>query len=258
MTFDEADLRAAGNAIALPQDQLDGLVTVLRARRAAAPSAPASPRTYEHVHFDLVHVLWYTGALIVIGAMGLFSTLAFELMGGPALTITAIVYAALFAAGGHYLWHKRSLPTPGGLMITVAVAMIPLAVFGIQDSFGWWGDAGRPDHYRGFYTWIKSSWLPMEVATVVAGLVALRYYPFPFIVAVIAFALWFMSMDLTPWILHGRDMSWSETWTARRVVSMTFGLAVMTIGWLVDLRQNSKQDFAFWLHLFGVMAFWVD
>jgi hypothetical protein len=40
----------------------------------------------------------------------------------------------------------------------------------------------------------------MEVGTVAAGLVALRYFRFPFLTAPIAFALWFMSMDLTPLI----------------------------------------------------------
>ncbi len=37
--------------------------------------------------FDLVHVLWYAGALIVIGAMGLFTSLAFAQLGGGALAL---------------------------------------------------------------------------------------------------------------------------------------------------------------------------
>jgi hypothetical protein len=256
MSFTETDIRSAGRAIALGDEQVEGLLTVLRAHPPSIVAAPATPRVYERVRFDLVHLLWYAGALIIMGAMGLFSTLAFEQMGGPALTVTALVYAALFAAGGHYLWHHRSLPTPGGLMITVAIGMIPLAVFGIQDTFGWWGDAGRPGNYQGFYVWVKSGWLPMEIATILACLVALRFYPFPFIVAVMAFALWFMSMDLVPWIMHGRDTSWAENWTTRRVVSMVFGLVMMGLAWFVDLRHHRREDFGFWLHLFGLMAFW--
>ena len=52
------------------------------------------------------------GALVVITAMGLFSTLAFSQMGGQALTATALVYAALFAGVGHYLWTVRKLAPP--------------------------------------------------------------------------------------------------------------------------------------------------
>ena len=106
MSFTETEIRSAGRAIALGDEQVEGLLAVLRARPSAIGAAPAAPRAYERVRFDLVHLLWYTGALIVMGAMGLFSTLAFEQMGGAALTITALIYAALFTAGGHYLWHR--------------------------------------------------------------------------------------------------------------------------------------------------------
>jgi hypothetical protein len=255
MSFTEDDIKAAGRAIALREDQVEGLVAVLRARRAGSPaiSVHASP---ERVRFDIVHVLWYAGALIVMGAMTLFSTLAFEAMGGTALTVTALVYAALFLLAGHHLWHRRGLHTPGGLMVVVAVAMAPLAVYGIQDAFGLWGDGGDPGRYRDFFVWIKGSWLPMEIVTVIASLLALRFYPFPFMVAILAIGLWFMSMDLTPWLLHGRDMTWSETWTARQTVSMIFGLIMIGAAWFIDLKRDSRQDFAFWLHLYGLLAFW--
>src|SRR5262249_33577713 len=86
---------------------------------------------------------------------------------------------------------------------------------------------------------------------VVAGIVALRFYRFPFIVAIIAFALWFMSMDLAPWVV-GTEYS---DWDTRHKVSMAFGLAMLAVAWIVDWRGRSG-DFAFWLHLFGLLAFW--
>ena len=204
--------------------------------------------TSQGSRFDLPHLLWYTGALIVIGAMGLFSTLAFARWGGEALAITAVVYALLFTVFG---WHlrQRQLPTPSGLSITVAVTMAPLFIFGIQDALGWWSHAD-PGDYRDFYRWIKASWLPMELATIIAGVTALAFFRFPFLVAPISVALWFMSMDLVPWF-YGEDwMSWEQ----RRIVSLRFGLSMIVLAWWVDLRASGS--FAFWLHLFGLMAFW--
>jgi hypothetical protein len=198
--------------------------------------------------FDLVHVLWYAGALIVIGAMGLFTSLAFAALGGAVLAPIAAFYAVLFTAAGQRLW-QRGLPIPGGLLITIAVAMAPLLVYGIQDALGWWTHA-EPANYRDFYVWIKASWLPMELATIAAGFVALRFWRFPFLVAPLAFALWFMSMDLVPWVF-GED--W-DSWEQRRIVSLWFGLAMLLVAWAVDLR--ARGDFAFWLHLFGLLAFW--
>ena len=129
--------------------------------------------------------------------------------------------------------------------------MAPLAVYGIQDAMGLWGHFGRPTAMRDFYVWIKGSFVWMEVAAIVAAVIALWRYPYPFIVLIIAFALWFMSMDLTPWIFGRTDFTWDE----RRIVSLWFGLAVLVVAYIVDRRERGG-DFAFWLHLFGLMAFW--
>src|SRR5918998_771954 len=104
MAFSEEEIRQAGSAIALREDQLDALLAGLRARTADAALGSVPP-SHDRIRFDLVHLLWYAGALIVIGAMGLFSTLAFDQMGGLALAATAVVYVAAFTAAGHHLWH---------------------------------------------------------------------------------------------------------------------------------------------------------
>jgi hypothetical protein len=244
MHFTEQDLRAAVAAGALDADRLNRLLHFLSSRAAPAAAAPAP-------HFDLAHLLWYAGALIVMGAMGLFSTLAFSAMGGAALTATALVYALGFTIAGHYLWHHKNLHVPGGLLIAIAVSMAPLAVYGIQDAMGLWGEFGQPGPVRDFYVWIKGSWVWMEVAAIIAALIALWRYRFPFLVMIIAFALWFMSMDVTPWIFGRAEFTWDE----RRMVSLWFGLAVLVVAYLVDRRERGG-DFAFWLHLFGLMTFW--
>ena len=233
-----ADLERAVAAGVLAPSQADALWQLL----GSEPEREVRPR------FDLVHVLWYAGALIVIGAMGLFTTLAFARLGGGVLALIAVVYALAFTLAGDRLW-RRGLLIPGGLLITVAVTMAPLFTFGVQDALGWWTHAD-PGHYRDFYDWIRASWQPMELATLAAALVALRFYRFPFLVAPLAFALWFMSMDLVPWIF-GED--W-DSWEQRKIVSLWFGLGMLALAWVVDVR--ARGDDAFWLHLFGLMAFW--
>ena len=90
----------------------------------------------------------------------------------------------------------------------------------------------------------------MEIGTIVAALVALRYIKFTFLSAPIAFSLWFLSMDITPLIFHTDSYSWDE----REIVSLFFGLAVIIISFLLDRR--TKQDYSFWLYIFGIFAFW--
>ena len=148
------------------------------------------------------------------------------------------------------LW-RRGLRIPGGLLITVAVTMAPLFVYGVQDALGWWTHAEPAttatsmicrDQGRAGCRWSSRPSPP--------GSIALRFYRFPFLVAPIAVALWFMSMDLVPWIF-GED--W-DSWEQRRMVSLWFGLGMLLVAWAVDLR--ARGDFAFWLHLFGLLAFW--
>jgi hypothetical protein len=239
MPYSSSDLRAAAEAGIITPAQLDSLLAFLGAEPRARPPQPDRPR------FDVVHVLWYAGALIVMAAMGLFSTLAFSRMGGLALTATALVYGALAALAGHYLWTVQKLRTPGGLLIAVAVSMAPLAVYGIQDALGF----DRPDAMRGFL-WGKGNWVFMETAAIAASAVALRFYRFPFLTFIMALALWFLSMDLAQWIA-GKPHDWE---TARQM-SIWFGLGVIVAAMLVNARQRSG-DFAYWLYLFGVIAFW--
>src|SRR5205085_7223847 len=166
--YSESDLRAASAAGVLDTTQLARLLAFLTQRAALAPAVPG-PR------FDFAHLLWYAGALIVIGAMGLFSTLAFSQMGGLALAATAVVYAVAFTAAGHHLWQARGQTIVGGLLVAVAVSMAPLAVYGIQEHLGVWSH-GAPGPYSGFYTVIKASWVYMEIAAIVAAALALRFY----------------------------------------------------------------------------------
>jgi len=127
------------------------------------------------------------------------------------------------------------------------VCLVPLATYGIERWTGYWPDRD-PGAYARFHPFINGSWLIMETATVVAGLIALRFWRFPFLSTPIAYALWFMSMDLSDLIVHGH-------YRDREFVTMVFGFAMLVLTYLADLRSRLT-DLSFWGYLFGLMAFW--
>jgi hypothetical protein len=215
-----------------------------------APGA-AQPHTTARPRFDLTHLLWYAGALIIMGAMGLFSTLAFSQMGGAGLTATGIGYFLVLGLAGDRLWTKEETRTPGGLLIAAAIAMVPLIVFGLQEASGVWAGLGKPGAYRSFYHFIKGGWIPMELATLAVSVLAARRYSFAFIAFPAAVALWFLSMDLAAY-LAGRE---SFNFEFRRQVSLWFGIVTFVAVWLYEVRAR-KADFAFWFHLVAAMTFW--
>ena len=238
MKFTREDLDWAVSSDVIDQDRATRLWTALAAR----PSTPPQ--------FDLAHVAYYAGALLVIGAMGWFMGEAWERFGGFGLFSIAIGYAAAFLICGAVFWQRPELRTPGGLLVTLAVCMTPLAVYGLQRWLGIWG-FDDPGIYRDFHRWIRGGWFTMEVPTILAGLLALRFVKFPFLTAPIAFVLWYLTMDLAP-IIAGSDGAFS--WELRKQISLWFGLGMLAVAYLVD--RCSKLDFAFWGYLFGVIAFW--
>jgi hypothetical protein len=239
------ELQAAVEAGIIDADARDRLVAFVSTRARTSPDAAPRPK------FDVSHVLWYAGALIVITAMGLFSTAAFSALGGFALTTTAVVYALGFVLLGQRLWRSPDLPTPGGLCIAVAVSLAPLAIYGVQDALDMWSFS-KPGSYKDFFPYINGSWIYMELGAIVAAGIALRFFPFPFILLIAAVALWFMSMDIVRWF--GSDAL--DDWELRRRVSLAFGLFMVLVAWTLDLLRARQGDFGFWLHLFGAINLW--
>ena len=199
--------------------------------------------------FDMPHVLYYLGALIVIAAMGWFMTEAWENFGGGGILIISLIYALCFILAGRTLWFQKQLKVPGGLLFTMAVCMTPLAIYGFERLTGIWPQVD-PGSYHGYHVWVKGSWIFMEIGTIATGLIALRFIRFPFLTAPIAFSLWYMSMDLTEIVYGTANFGWNE----RLWVSLWFGLAILVVAYLIDRRTTD--DYAFWGYLFGMLAFW--
>ena len=193
------------------------------------------------------HILYFLGALTVIASMTFFMGLCWSTLGDGAVLVLSLGYAALFAFVGRILWRREDTRIPGGLLVTMAVCMVPLATWAFQSVTGFW-PTGDPGAYRGLYRYVKAEWLVIEVATIAAALLALRSVRFPFLVAPMAFAGWYMSMDLAPLLLG--ELSWRD----RSYVSLGCGLVMILVSRLVDRR--SEEDYAYWGYLFGVLAFW--
>ncbi|MGE6825102.1 DUF2157 domain-containing protein [Pseudomonas soli] len=234
--FDARDLARAVSAGVLHPGQDQALLAFLRQQ----PESRAS--------FQLAHVAFYFGALLIMGAMGWLLTEAWMRIGDGALLAIALLYIAgitLFALS----LQRRNQPVAAGVLAAVAVSIVPLAVFAIERLAGWWPLDDAQGDYHQYYTYVQGGWLAMEAATVLAGLLMLRLIPFPFIVMPIAVALWFMSMDLSEWF-HGDLFSWEQ----RRTVSLRFGLGLLLVFLVIDGR--TRRDYAFWGYLAGLAAFW--
>jgi hypothetical protein len=221
-----------------------GILSAAQADRLAeflATSTAATPR------FSFVHVLYYLGGMIAIGAMTLFMTLGWGSLGGLGGLFIAVCYCVLLLALTHWLLNRK-LEIPAGITATLALVMVPLAIFFAQMALGYWG-ADKP--YRHYHQYIDGRWIMMELGTLSAAAVLLWRYRFPFMLMPVAVTLWYMSMDLVPFLFG----DWSD-WEIRKFISLWFGVAMILLAFWVDVRSRHSRDYAFWLYLFGVLSFW--
>ena len=237
MHISKEDLDWAASEKLISADQASLLWTRLEARYS------------NRSNFGVANVAYYLGALVVTSALGWFMTLGWQKFGGGGIFLIATGYAIAFLLAGYYLWFSQNLKIPGGLLFTLAVWMVPLAIYGLEQLTGIWPQSD-PGTFRDYHIWIKGSWVLMEVGTILAGLIALKFIRFPFLTFPIAFSLWYMSMDLTPLLLRRNEFTWNE----RLWVSLIFGAFILLVSYVVDRR--TREDYAFWGYLFGLMAFW--
>lgn len=237
MKLDRATLREAAEQEVLSEAQAESLWRFLCARQAEAPG------------FHFTHILYYLGGLIAISAMTLFMTLGWESFGGWGLFYIALAYGIVGLWLTEHFLRRRRLPIPAGITAVFVVALTPLAVYGIQVGLGLWAEGAV---YRDYHRLIDSRWMVMELATLAAGAVMLWRYRLPFLVMPVAATLWYISMDLAPFLfgLDGREF--------RQYVSLWSGLFIVMLAFWVDVRARFARgrDFAFWLYIFGVVAFW--
>lgn len=241
----------------------EGIVTHAQAQalwsRLAAgpgPQLEVAGRQRPGPRFNFTHVLYYFGGLLAISAMSTFMTLAFSTMGDAGLLLISVAYALGCLKVADY-FKTRALSVPAGILATLAVVMIPVAVWALQRLLGFWPDGGG-DRFADYNTRISWRWMTLEFATLAAGVVMLWRYKLPFMVMPVAVTIWYMSMDVANALTQNNGFDWQFT----RDVSLVFGIATCGVAMWVDVRSRlsqdpeSRQDFAFWLYLFGAIMFW--
>ncbi|AWM81583.1 DUF2157 domain-containing protein [Gammaproteobacteria bacterium ESL0073] len=246
MQVKRKDLDKAVEMDILSSNQAESLWSFLKAQNKDIPS------------FQMTHILYYFGGMIAISAMSLFMTLGWERFGGFGLFVICVIYATLLLILTE-VFLRRQLAIPAGILATLVVVLVPLAVYGLQASFGYWDDHTS---YRNYHRYIDWRWMIMELATLAIGVFMVYRYRLPFLVMPVAVTLWYMSMDLVP--LFVQLFGWEKTkgyffgsyWELKQNISLWFGLWMIAVAFIVDLKNRTSKDFSFWLYLWGVLAFW--
>lgn len=214
----------------------------------------------EAARFQFSHILYYFGGLLAMGAMSVFMTMGWNRYGPWALTAIAVCYGFLVWKVGDWLLRDKQQSIPAGILFALVIVLVPLAMYGFFLGMGWWPE---DTHFRDYHAYSRWYWLFLELGTLAAGCLLFWCYRLPFILMPLAVTLWYFSMDAAGWLIlgmHSSPDSYSfysgAEWEFRKWFSVAFGLAQLVFAGLVDYRSRRGPDYAFWLYLFGLIAFW--
>jgi hypothetical protein len=248
--FTWADLEHWTGLGLLRPEQLTAIRAHLTEEQAArVAAAPAATGQTPRAGLNLVTVAYYFGAFIILLAGTIFVGLQWEALGRPGQ------FAASWGAvGGLWLlgaWLRRGEHDLGGnLLIFAGTGVVPLGVYTLLRILNLWPDAADAASYQAFYRTIDAAWLILEVASIVITLVVIWFARFPHLTLLLAFWVWYISMDLTELVTGHENFSWGPTeWTVGALV----GAAMLALGvWLQ--RRLGGQDWSRWFYLFGHIA----
>jgi MFS family permease len=245
MSINKSDLEDAAKAGIIQQEQISALLLFFSERDNKIGKA----------RFTSVHVLFYLGGMLAIGAASVFTTIAVEAFGMSVLFFSSLIYAVLALLAASW-FEKRKLGVPAGIFATLAIALTPLIIFAFQNMMGYW--SGDSMDYHDYHRIIDCRWLLMEIGTLVSGIIVLWRFRYTFLVMPLALTLWYMSMDIIPAILAQNILasSFSYSWDSRLKISLIFGGLMLLFAFYVNLRTSKMKDYSYWLYIFGLLTFW--
>ncbi len=235
MKLTKKDLEWAADKDLLRAEQIEPLWDALKRKNANTPS------------FNFINLAYYFGTGLVLVAMGWYLAISWDKIGAAGILTVALSYSLLFLFSAHYLWYRKNMRIPGGLLCTLSVCMVPLMVYSFMRMTGLWPADDFHNNYMMLFGTYKRNYIILELSTIVASAVALRFFRFPFLTAPMAYCLWALSLDVAS-LISGKEIFQSGT---RDYITLIIGLAILAVAYIVDLRRKDDRDFAFWLYLFG-------
>ncbi len=192
---------------------------------------------------NFISLAYYFGSFMILLAYTIFMGIEWESLG----FVRQIAYSfgtIIVLWGIGYLLLRKNFRGAGGLLIFVGTGIVPLMVSTILRAVGLWPDTEFA--YRDFYRVVAQTWVLLELISVAVATLVIWRIRYPLLTLLIAFWIWFLSMDLTRWITQSTTWSWSDV---EQTVSVVIGSGMLFFG--IFLQRRTKQDFSFWFYLFG-------
>lgn len=184
--------RAVALAVITPEQR--AMLLAMRGP-AEAEYLPAS-----EAGFTLVLVGYWAGSIAVLFALGWFLVDRWKSLRPAGVLGVVLVYAILFLASSRIL-SRMGFRIAAGLLTLLAVGLAPIVAWCVASLLGLWPSATlrRDDPFTtDLIATIR--WIPIELSTALAALVALRRVPFGLLALAVTIPMGMALIHLTPWL----------------------------------------------------------
>ncbi|HVB30987.1 MAG TPA: hypothetical protein VNE60_05615 [Gemmatimonadaceae bacterium] len=229
----------------LSAEQLDALL-------AARPTAPDRQTAAEARRgLNAVTIAYYLGAAAVVFAFWWFLVDRWQALGAAGVLAIALAYAAIFAFTARFLG-RQGFRTASALAALLTVSMAPVVAWSLLQLAGLWYEPGAlagPTYGMRVDVLETLRWIPVELATALAALVALRRVRFAVLAIPVAAVVPLVAGHLVPLVLDPDIANEMTAW-----MLLVSGAALIACGYATDRRQQGDEDYAGWVYLTGLVA----
>lgn len=236
-------LEAAVSRGIITSEQRD-LLLALRAESAGARHVPGAEATRG---FNLVAVGYWAGSAAVLFALGWFLIDRWKSLQPGGVLVVALLYAIAFGLSS-LLLSNLGFRIASGLLTLLTVGMAPIVAWSVESLLGIWPPVTRPREIFTTDLIATIRWIPIELSTALAGLIALRKVRFGMLTLTITIPAGLTLVHLTPWLFDPElDFSmWG--WMAVLVATVMWAA-----GYFVEGRtRGDEEDYAAWVYLTGL------
>lgn len=239
-------LRRAVDAGIINAAQLDALLAL---EAGTGDSRAASAPAEMHRGFNAISVAYWGGAIAVLFAFGWFLVDRWQVLGPGGVLVVTVVYAGLFALAARLLM-RAGFHTAAALAALCVVGMTPIIAWAALALAGLWElyETGQrlavaPP------PWDTLRWMPIDLATILAALVALRRVRFAVLALPVAIAVWALVGHVSTAFIDPESLVYM--WDRVNLVAAT---ALLGAAYSLDQRARHAEDYAFWFYLVGLVA----